>query len=82
MVAAADAAVAVVNAAVGGGNRGFQFGRGGRGFLEPQRHAVIFRYQLADLRSLNAAPYSLTGQELTKAPYSQNTSGLLLAARW
>jgi trimeric autotransporter adhesin len=54
----------------GGGARGFAFGRGGRGF-GATRPRGNFSYQMAD-SGLDAAPYSLTGQQLTKTPYTQN----------
>jgi hypothetical protein len=55
----------------GGGQRGFAFGRGGRGFGATTPRGNL-SYQLAD-SGLDAAPYSLTGQQLTKTPYTQNT---------
>jgi trimeric autotransporter adhesin len=54
----------------GGGARGFAFGRGGRGFGTTRPRGNL-SYQIAD-SGLDAAPYSLTGRQLTKTPYTQN----------
>jgi hypothetical protein len=54
----------------GGGQRGFAFGRGGRGFGATTPRGNL-SYQLAD-SALDAAPYSLTGQDLKKSAYMQN----------
>src|SRR5262249_10094264 len=53
-----------------GGGGGFAFGRGGRGFGATTPRGNI-SYQLAD-SAFDAAPYSLTGQPVSKPLYSQN----------
>jgi hypothetical protein len=58
-------------AARGGGNgRGFAIGRGGRGFGATKPRGNV-SYTLAD-SAFDAAPYSLTGQPVTKPQYTQN----------
>ena len=54
----------------GGDGRGFAIGRGGRGFGATAPRGNL-SYTLSD-SALDAAPYSLTGQPLTKPEYTQN----------
>ena len=54
----------------GGGGGGFALGRGGRGFGGTAPRGNL-SYTLAD-SALDAAPYSLTGQPITKPEYMQN----------
>src|SRR5205085_3965049 len=54
----------------GGGGRGFAFGRGGRGFGATTPRGNL-SYTLSD-SAFDAAPFSLTGEPVTKPNYTQN----------